>query len=159
MQYRIFGLIGLLFFSSTVFSAPKSITCTDWDVMKEAEDLRAQANSDFWIRNMKKYIPERLELASFCESAKFARELQFSLDTDDLQKEVFDLEVKDNYFCGTMQKDIERKQGRATNSVISIVISNAGDTFNIDRATLNAGFETKRNFSCEIEDIVVENQI
>jgi len=159
MQYKIFGLIGLLFFSSSVFSAPKLITCTDWDVMEEAERLRAEANSDFWKRNMQEYIPKRLAIASFCESAEFAHELQFSLDTDDLRKEVFDLELTDSYFCGTLTKDIERKQGRATNSVISITITDAGDIFNIDRTTLNAGFETKRDFSCEIEDIVVKNQI
>ena len=159
MQYKMFFLIGLLFFSSSVFSAPKLITCTDSDVMQKAKDLRAQANSDFWKQHMEEYIPERLELASLCESAEFATKNRFSLDTDDLQKEVFDLEASSIYFCGTLTEDVKRKKGRATNSVISITTSDAGDIFNIDRATLKGGSGIKRNFSCVIEDIVVKNQI
>ncbi|MEH6735211.1 MAG: hypothetical protein V7690_11265 [Shewanella sp.] len=159
MKNKILFLTIVLTFSFPTFSAPKMITCTDWDVKAKARSFREQAESDFWKNNMKEYIPGRLELATFCETAEYASKFKLSVDTDDLNKEVFDLEVQEYTFCGTKIKDVERKKGRATNSVISITMSDAGDIFNIDRSTLNSGFKIKRNFSCSIEDIVIKNQI
>ena len=142
---KLYTLFAIFLSSSLLFAEPKMLECVD-DVTPEAEGIRLkQAGLG--------------DYAKICESSDFSRKYIFQFDTRGLQNP--SESIAEQTFikaCGVPDNTITAKMTH-TPSVISFAYSKTYGTntynysFNVDRKTLRAGFDSKRNHSCTLKDI------
>ena len=86
---------------------------------------------------------------------------QYLIDTDALkQSQPVPVEFSPTRGCGSWDGQVfEAKMSSTTNIITFSEAPSTKLEFNVERATLKAGFGANRDFTCKIEDVVIKNQI
>jgi len=152
-----FLFLGL--FSSLSFASPKELVCTS-SAEEEANRLQAFAEENANNRYLSDESKLRdLEEVEMCRVASFGFKHRYVFDTDGLQDESKNKAEFHREKCAMSSPyDVVEVTLSATPNVISFTRSD-GYRFNIDRKTLKGGWDTKRNFSCELKDIDVSDNL
>ena len=142
---KLYTFLAIFLSSNLLFAEPKMLECVD-DVTSVAEGIRQKGlgNDD---------------MAKICESSDFSRKYIFQFDTRGLQNPSESVAEKTFIYACGIPEDTTTAQMTHTPSVISFAFSETYGTstynysFNVDRKTLRAGHDAKRNYSCTLKDI------
>jgi hypothetical protein len=162
---RVTILLASVFFTNFLIAEPKQLVCIDRDSNRQAD--RHQEFQEYFgetversstpdkKREWQQIVDRHRRLEEKCRSASFAWKHLFTFDTDQL-KNLGSTDVERQTFrCqDEFPTAVERERISTTISVISFTIESPHETlFNVDRKTLQAGFESKRDFECELQDV------
>jgi len=143
---RTLIFLALTFLTNSAFSEPKQLVC----------ESSAAGEADRFDEIVKEYgvgFPEQWkENARRCrEYGEFGVRNTYTFDTEGLSNPQYSKSEEMKVSCSGFNSGIVVSKLSATPNTISFT---TGDkTFNIDRKTLKAGYNTARDFQCKLKDI------
>jgi hypothetical protein len=146
---RIILILFSILLVNSVVAEPKQLICTS----------SSTGNTEHFDKYSKEYADSMETSKRFkgyaeaCRQAPFGWKEVFTFDTDQLKSSVStDVETQSTS-CHMGAEPVVKAQMSATTSVISFRTPGERRLFNIDRKTLEAGYDTERDHKCKLEDV------
>jgi hypothetical protein len=149
---RILLILLSILFVNSVVAEPKRLVC-DSSAAAEAARWTKDAEDPWYQKNMSQYISGYRDNARRCEEfGKYGFRNVYTFDTKGLSNSQFSKAEASRVSCMGYNSGVVESKLSATPSIISFQTGD-GETFNIDRKTLKAGYEATREYKCKLEDI------
>ena len=153
---KLLGITVLILgtFSLFTHAAPKKLICTSsasYEAARLTKIAKEFADPNYIVHNIES-SKEFFQKAEVCKTSQFGWKEIIIIDTDGLLDSTKNEAENQRTSCNGFNTDFVKVTFSATPRVITFT-SSKGRPFNVDRKDLKAGYDTERDYSCQLQDI------